>query len=38
MHIKQETTTLIKIQSNFKNLLDLEDEVFLSKLKEISRA
>jgi len=38
MNIKQDTNTLIKIQSNFENLLILKDENFLSKLTEIANS
>ena len=36
MHLKKDSTTLSKIQSNFENLLALEDETFLLELREIS--
>jgi hypothetical protein len=36
MHLKKDSATLSKIQSNFENLLALDDEAFLSELREIS--
>lgn len=36
MHLQKNHATLAKVQSNFENLLSLEDEAFLLKLREIS--
>ncbi len=36
MNLKKDSITLSKIQSNFKNLLALENEAFLSELRMIS--
>jgi len=38
MNIKQDTSTLTKIQSNFETLSALDDEKFLSKLMEIGNS
>ena len=36
MRVKKDNSTLLKIQSNFKTLLVLQDKEFLSKLEDIS--
>jgi hypothetical protein len=37
MKLKKDSTALAKIQSNFENLLALEDEAFLLELREIDK-
>jgi hypothetical protein len=38
MNLKKDRTTLAKVQSNFENLFGLEDEAFLSELREVSNS